>query len=133
MKLDRNLVWIPIAAILLMLLISVGYIYDFFMKQLPWTFYPGFILGVVLIGIPSYRYIMKIWDPATLSAKEPHQGHGKNSKGWMWGPPLGVLVANVIIQLFGREIIVFVGGLTLGWLSMVFVLPAFQVWHHCEK
>lgn len=68
-----------------------------------------------------------------MTAKESHQGHEKNSKGWMWGPPLGVLVANVIIQLFGREIIVFVGGLTFGWLFMVFVLPAFQVWRHRPK
>ena len=126
-------IWILVIVLGLLLVLSQGVVYDFFTQQLPWTFYPGFILGVILVGIPFYRYIMKIWDPTSLSMKKSYRESGKKPSGWMWGAPLGVLTANIIMQLFGREFSMFVGGFMLGWLYAFFGFLSFQAWWHRPK
>lgn len=123
-------IWILIIVFFLLLIISAGYNYRFFVTELPWTFYPGFIMGATLVGIPFYRYIMKIWDPSSLSMKESYREGDKKPSGWMWGAPLGVSMANIIVQFFGREISIFIGGFTLGWLYVVLGFLSLQAWRH---
>lgn len=87
-------------------------------------------MGATLVGIPFYRYIMKIWDPSSLSMKESYREGDKKPSGWMWGAPLGVSMANIIVQFFGREISIFIGGFTLGWLYVVLGFLSLQAWRH---
>lgn len=121
-------IWIPIGLLTSLLVISAGYVYDFFKNNLPWTFYPGFLIGVTFVGIPFCWQLIKIWDPVTLSMRESYQEDNQKSNRWMLGPPLGMLTANIIVQLFEREVSIFIGGVTLGWLYAFLGFMAFQVW-----
>lgn len=94
-----------------------------------WFFYPSLIIGVIF-GIAFCIYLGTVWNPETL-AMRPSKTESRIN--WLWGPPLGVLIANIIAHLFGKEINDIVFGITAGWLYTIFIYLAVQSWRHRPK
>lgn len=87
-----------------------------------WSIPLGIILGVVTCLFASNYYDLKTWKP-----KDPNAAFADTNG--LWGPPLGVLIANIVSRFFGEFVTAFVLVCTGVWLLITI---GFVVFHSCR-
>jgi hypothetical protein len=111
------------------LLIFIGATFSLYSNdKLIWTFYPGLFVGIIL-AVLTCMSISEQWDPKTLSPKPSVQNKSQGAP-WTWGPPLGVLTGNIVVQFFGDGFQDLIWGVTVGWLCLLFSYLIIQVWRY---
>ncbi|MFZ0546278.1 MAG: hypothetical protein WAM60_12610 [Candidatus Promineifilaceae bacterium] len=94
------------------------------------AYFVGLPIGV-LLGIAYCLLISEKWDPANLRPKEPGDSPAKNR--WVWAVPLGVFVANILLNYFNSTIADLIVGVVGGWLYTSLGYVALQVWWYRPK
>lgn len=126
LKFRRNII---LAAIFLLVLFTGIIAVNFLDGDLVWIFYPSFVIGV-LFGTTTCIYLSEIWDPGILALKKSPGNTSSKKISWWWGPPLGVLVGNIIAQFLGSGFRNLFMGLFIGWLYIVLGYIIVEVWRH---
>ncbi len=105
---------------------------NFLGGDIVWVFYPSFVIGI-LFGVTTCIYLSEIWDPELLALKKSTGSSSQKSVSWWWGPPLGVLVGNIIAQFLGNGVRNLFMGLFFGWFYIVSVYIIVEAWRHRPK
>ncbi|MAT96291.1 MAG: hypothetical protein CL608_04040 [Anaerolineaceae bacterium] len=115
----------------IMIVFTIGIILNLVSNDLIWVFYPSLLAGM-LFGVGTCIYLASAWDPKLLAMKKKEDG-SKKSISWVWGPPLGVLVGNIIASFLGNGFRNMLMGVLLGWFYLSLTYIIIQVWRHRPK
>ena len=87
----------------------------------------GMLLGIIL-GITMCLYLSKSYDLKTWEPKNPNSPFAKING--LWGPAVGVFLANIISRFFGPIVGDFVFGCNVTWLLITI---GYIVFHSCRS
>ena len=131
-KEERNFrIKIILSAVGLLVAVTLMIVINFLGEDLIWVFYPSLLAGM-LFGVGTCIYLSDAWDPELLTMKKKGED-SKKTIPWVWGPPLGVLVGNIIASFFGNGVRNMLMGLFFGWFYLTVIFSIVQVWRYRPK
>lgn len=91
------------------------------------NFYWG-LLGGVVLGIATSLYLYETWDPYLLAPKNSNTQKA-SWKIW-WVVPIGILAANILMDLFPEPIRELLIGSTIAWVIVAVGYMMIQAWRY---
>ena len=110
-------------------LFGTGLAFNYYLGELTLVFLYGSLIGVIL-GITMCLYLANAYDLATMHPKNQNALFA-NNRGYI-GAFLGVLAANIIVSLFGKDVQNFIMGCTVVWLFITMGYITFHLCHQSE-
>ena len=112
---------IPVTCILGLLLLTM------LTGRLPTAFYWGVPIGSIL-GIGTWFYLAKVWDPVNLQTKN---GAKRANLNLLWLViPGGIILARILPRLIGERADNIFLGISLTWIFLTVGFLVVQAWRH---
>ena len=98
--------------------------------NIPVSFYSGIPFGAIL-GVGTWIYLSKTWDPANLQTKGGVKQANLNALGWVIIG--GLALSRILPRLVGEKAYDLFVGASLTWLFLTMGYIVFQAWRHRHR